>query len=230
MVLAFTKILLLAEGQTVYFGPSGKGCLQYFRDAGFPFPAYSNPADYMLDLVNTREESEVSLLKNVPEVEMDSVPLDPKPQALAVEAAMVNPDQEFDVDSLPPLQDRAAIILKLVDFYQKHPLSLQAVEPIKDAPAALHMSDFAAGKYVTPFYNQFRTVLVRSFLHKLREPVATMTQMFNGVVMTFILSSIFWQLPNNNIAANDALSVISLLLVMQAFMPFDILLLLPLER
>lgn len=51
------KMMLLAGGKTVYFGPgwSGPGredgILAFMRDAQFPCPSFENPADFCLDLV-----------------------------------------------------------------------------------------------------------------------------------------------------------------------------------
>lgn len=51
------KMMLLAGGKTVYFGPgwSGPGredgILAFMRDAQFPCPSFENPADFCRDLV-----------------------------------------------------------------------------------------------------------------------------------------------------------------------------------
>jgi len=46
----FDSLLLLGNGETVYFGPANKATA-YFADAGFPCPQYSNPADHFLDII-----------------------------------------------------------------------------------------------------------------------------------------------------------------------------------
>lgn len=46
----FDSLLLLGNGETVYFGPAGKAT-SYFAEAGFPCPQYTNPADHFLDLI-----------------------------------------------------------------------------------------------------------------------------------------------------------------------------------
>lgn len=48
----FDKLLLLSQGHTVYNGLVS-GVTQYFADLGYPTPMYMNPAEYMIDLVNT---------------------------------------------------------------------------------------------------------------------------------------------------------------------------------
>lgn len=46
----FDHLLLLGQGETVYFGPT-KSAVPYFTRAGFPIPEYSNPADFFLDII-----------------------------------------------------------------------------------------------------------------------------------------------------------------------------------
>jgi len=46
----FDSLLLLGNGETVYFGPASKAT-NYFTEAGFPCPQYTNPADHFLDLI-----------------------------------------------------------------------------------------------------------------------------------------------------------------------------------
>ncbi|KAJ3343119.1 hypothetical protein HDU93_009669 [Gonapodya sp. JEL0774] len=47
----FDRLLLLAEGKTVYFG-STSNVFSFCDELGKPVPAHSNPADHLLDLVN----------------------------------------------------------------------------------------------------------------------------------------------------------------------------------
>ncbi|KAL1346164.1 hypothetical protein HN51_019884 [Arachis hypogaea] len=47
----FTKVLLLSEGNTVYFG-KGSEALDYFSSVGFSPALAMNPADFLLDLAN----------------------------------------------------------------------------------------------------------------------------------------------------------------------------------
>lgn len=44
----FDRVMLLAEGRLVYFGPTAPRCLAFFEQAGFRCPPYENVADWML--------------------------------------------------------------------------------------------------------------------------------------------------------------------------------------
>ena len=48
----FTHILILAQGQTVYFGER-EGAIKYFEDIGKPVPLHYNPCDMYLQWTNT---------------------------------------------------------------------------------------------------------------------------------------------------------------------------------
>ena len=52
----FDEILLLHQGRTVYCGPGGANILGYFDRMGFHCPMYTNPADWLLDLMVDEDE------------------------------------------------------------------------------------------------------------------------------------------------------------------------------
>ncbi|KAL1988582.1 hypothetical protein VTN96DRAFT_8977 [Rasamsonia emersonii] len=47
----FDKVLLLSSGRTCYFGPTTQ-VSDYFGRIGYPMPQYTNPAEFMLDVVS----------------------------------------------------------------------------------------------------------------------------------------------------------------------------------
>jgi ABC-type multidrug transport system ATPase subunit len=51
---SFDQLMLLADGRTVYYGPPSK-CLPYLSTLGFVPPADYNPADFVMDLLNSVE-------------------------------------------------------------------------------------------------------------------------------------------------------------------------------
>jgi len=62
VIKMFDNICLLASGKVVYFGETVPMCLDYFSKAGYVCPAFENPADWMLDLVNTSEFGEETIV------------------------------------------------------------------------------------------------------------------------------------------------------------------------
>ncbi|KAK3613949.1 hypothetical protein LTR56_027578 [Elasticomyces elasticus] len=63
----FDKLLLLSQGGTAYSGPVSE-VQPYFDARGFPIPLYMNPAEFIIDFVNTdfaRDRSEVDQQLNM---------------------------------------------------------------------------------------------------------------------------------------------------------------------
>jgi len=50
---SFDKVMFLSEGQIVYFGPPMKA-VEYFSRIGYDMPVNTNPADFVLDVVNVK--------------------------------------------------------------------------------------------------------------------------------------------------------------------------------
>ena len=50
--MLFDNVLLLSEGNTVYYGPPGDS-IRYFESQGYPPSPLMSPAEYMLELTNS---------------------------------------------------------------------------------------------------------------------------------------------------------------------------------
>ena len=53
----FQKLLILAQGQAVYFGPVANS-VSYFAGLGYACPQYCNPSDYFLDILQSSGETD----------------------------------------------------------------------------------------------------------------------------------------------------------------------------
>lgn len=56
----FDKLLLLVEGRVAYYGKA-KGAVDYFATLGYECPQYTNPADFLLGLVNSDFEGHADI-------------------------------------------------------------------------------------------------------------------------------------------------------------------------
>lgn len=59
---SFNRLLLLSMGRTAYFGPAS-GVVQHFAALGNELPPAMNPADYVLELVNSDFRSQDDVVK-----------------------------------------------------------------------------------------------------------------------------------------------------------------------
>ena len=84
--------------------------------------------------------------------------------------------------------------------------------------------------YTTPFFARLGVLFRRSVTYKLREPTAVMTQSVNSVFMPVIISLIFLRMGLSQIEIQDRFSAISFMILMQAFLGFDQILVFPNER
>jgi len=60
----FDKVLLLSKGRMAYCGGAGEGALDYFRSIGHPISANTNPAEFMVDLVNA-DFNDAEVVENI---------------------------------------------------------------------------------------------------------------------------------------------------------------------
>lgn len=90
-----------------------------------------------------------------------------------------------------------------------------------------------AGKGRSGWCGQFWTILHRTFLIKLRDPMVLATQVSTGFLMGVIFGGMYWQSydkEDSNFAILDTQMCITMTIVMAMWMPFDVTLTFPTER
>jgi len=200
----FDSISLMGSGQVLYFGETVPTCLEYFAEAGYNCPSFENPADWMLDLVNTADSAENDYLSE-------------------------NKDnnQNWTLSLEDVRENRSAIVNKLAEKFTKSQYFERCLGSRVDTVGGF--SDVETG-YRTSFLNQVWVLTKRNFMFKLREPVAVGTQVFNDTLMPLIIGAIYFNLGLVQTSISDRMSYISLAVLMQAFAAFDCILLFPTER
>jgi len=206
----FDSISLMGIGKVLYFGDTVPTCLEYFAEAGYRCPTFENPADWMLDLVNTTEYQE-SFELNDDEEEKGR-------------GWVVRLDEVIDE---VPVDGRTVIVNKLAERFNNSLYFERCLE--SKVEAGRHFSDVDNG-YPTSFLNQVWVLTRRNFMFKLREPSAVGTQVFNDTFMPLIIGAIYFNLGLVQTSISDRISYISLCVLMQAFCAFDCILLFPSER
>ena len=187
----FDKLYFLGKGHELYFGPSfsSPDCLQFFEDAGYKCPEYENPADFLLDLVNTINEGtsggddapssghdvEIKLSEYVaddatkPTLDtVDSKSGGTEPAEAGV--ASTGNEEEKKTEDGGDSDSRTAVIMKLAKAYQESEYRKQALD--YEVPASKNgeviFNKMATQFYITPWYNQMWVITKRTFMHKLR--------------------------------------------------------------
>eukprot|EP01084_Bolivina_argentea_P270777 460508_1 len=219
----FDKLYFLGKGRELYFGQSVPGCLTFFESAGYKCPEYENPADFLLDLVNTADNESNNSKSDIRLVDMGN-------ETKANEDNDYNEKHKEKSSSI--IDSRHEIIMKLAKYYQESEFAKKALN--YSVPSSSHGTNIfnriTKQFYITPIYNQIWVITKRSFVHKWREPIATMTQAFNAIAMPLLFGSVYWQLDLSQQSSYDRISAIALIVLMLSFFPFDILMLFPLER
>jgi len=194
----FDKLYFLGLGRELYFGPTVPHCLQFFEDAGYKCPEYVNPADFLLDLVNTT----------------------------------TNDGDKKDDENEEGEDSRNEIIKKLATAYQASEYRANALDYSvpEDKRGDIVFGSISNAFYITSMWNQIAVVAHRSFIFKLREPIATATQAFNAILMPVLFGSVYFGLDLTQQGSYDRISAISLVVLILAFFAMDILMLFPTER
>lgn len=203
---SFDQVFILSQGRTVFLGAPEDELYTFLEQQGHSVPTRENPADFVLDLVNTAPD---------------------EPSRAAAPAGGDGVDEAGQDADVEAAASRTDIAVSLSNAYMRSDLARTVLNaPLPDLPPLRAESS----TYIVPFGTQMSVVARRSFLHKVRDPSAAATQAANAIVMPILLGLIFFQLPESVTGADTRLSVLSLIAVLVAFMFYDLLLLLPTER
>ena len=190
MLQSISRLLILARGKAVYYGPSWSGkaaeegdtLLGFFEQhLGRPCPRFENPGDWIMD-------------------------------------AIVNDD----------LAEEKATVAKLNSGLLDKPPTLEYLSDIPTETEGL--SDSTQALYTQSFFARSRILFSRTLKYKLREPAGVMTQAVNSVFMPVIISLIYLRMGLSQLDIQDRFAAISFMILMQAFLGFDQILVFPTER
>jgi ABC-type multidrug transport system permease subunit len=221
----FDQCVLLADGREVYAGPtytanpdgslSTNGVMGWLDDVGYHCPMFESPPDFLLDLINTRVD-------------------EPEVDAVDGEGAKIDVAEGGGL----AIRDRSAMVRELTEWWAK---SNRRSAYLADGDTiakmdAVRNNDEDVGKdnarrhWAVTWIARYNALFGRTFLYKLREPSAVMSQAVNSVALPLIIGSLYYNTPLTVSGAGDRLRAISLIVLMQSFSAFDQLLLFPKER
>merc|ERR1712178_408053 len=87
-----------------------------------------------------------------------------------------------------------------------------------------------ASGYRTSWLNQYYILTWKTLMVRIREPISMMTWAFNCTFVPALIGLIYWNLGNGQTSINDRMRCFSLIVLLQAFMCFDVVLQFPKER
>ncbi|KAK3294104.1 P-loop containing nucleoside triphosphate hydrolase protein [Chaetomium fimeti] len=109
----FDKLLLLSAGKTHYFGPINR-VVDYYASIGVTIPERANPADFLLELVNTdfaQNEAAVPERERVAELaSLWGISALRQQNAGVIASARVTPELAWDAGSKPSSPGRLAVL------------------------------------------------------------------------------------------------------------------------
>lgn len=204
----FTRILLLGAGKTVYYGPScdfgaeTDTMRDFFKRSGHACPPFENPADFILDIINT-----------TPTGGGGGTPFSKEA------AAMLDGDA------------RSAVVDGLAAAYAASPLpaEMRSLMPRGEGAPLPVMEGVDTGRrYATSWCNQFAVLWLRTFKLKYRDPMSFWTVIGGIISMGLLMGSIYFDLEPGDV--RNRVAGMSMYIAFVSFMTFDILMLWPAER
>jgi hypothetical protein len=173
----FDKIMLLAEGSTVFWGKFSQA-ISFFDNSGFPCPKFENPADYFLDLINTKDEFRNLDVKS------------PKEKDLSVSRGALEISEELSKHTI--VGERKEIVSQLSSQFVKSKLFQNYRDEQQKIEESFAKNEDNESILKRTFKKnndlyQFSVLLRRSFWYKLREPNVLMSQITTAIFVGLLV-------------------------------------------
>lgn len=175
---SFDLLLLLSEGNTVYFGPA-KDAVDYFNNIGLHCPLYSNPCEFFLDVCSLHEGRQVLANTSVQEG--------------------VDPSLEYIISSW---KQQETVLARTESVFNSKLLEdeFQDADNLDDgAPPAQQNRKSrkrSPKRYATSVWNQTMVLLWRSMLGFFRAKEMFFGQLGEVVIMGLLVGLVFLQVDN----------------------------------
>ncbi|GAM19751.1 hypothetical protein SAMD00019534_029260 [Acytostelium subglobosum LB1] len=165
----FDKLLLLAEGSTIYYGFTSSA-VTYFNQLGYECKDTVNPADFFMDLINTQIEDEND--DSPPTFTYDDGSEDKKKRRLTTEE-----------------------VARLKRYYvqsKQNQYLVNTLEEIKKSSAGNELSYHKHKK--ANGLTQFKLLLHRELLNLKRNPMSNRVQIMSSIMNGLLCGLVFYQL------------------------------------
>ncbi|KAK4524991.1 hypothetical protein GAYE_SCF07G2895 [Galdieria yellowstonensis] len=173
MFAEFDKLLLLASGQTVYYGPA-KEAVNYFSRLGYECPYGFNPADYFIALLTNEDFG----------------------QSEPIRQKLIDAWKEYEAEAdLDYKRSAEKLALQHAEAERHRTLGQAVKDYVKDVRSEFDTSP-ETGKYPTTFLDQLRVLAWRAYLQKKGKMFEKLT-IFQVVFVALIVSFIWFRIPHN---------------------------------
>jgi len=190
----FDKVCVLYEGEQIYFGRIGEA-KQFFLDMGFECPEQQTVPDFLTSLTSASERTPKKGMEH--EV----------PQTPAQFAARWKQSAAYK-----------ALMEEIGQFEQKHPVNSERYDQFLESRRSQQSKRIrAASPYTMSYGQQCMLCLRRGFWRLRADPSLTITQLFGNVVMSLIISSVFFNLQPNTASFFQRGSLLFFAILINAF-------------
>jgi ATP-binding cassette subfamily G (WHITE) protein 2 (PDR) len=190
----FDKVLVLYEGRQIYFGKCTEA-KQYFINMGFDCPPRQTDADFLTSMTSALERVVRPGFEN-------KVPRSPDEFARVWKAS----------------QERAALIKDIDEYNQQYAVGGQHLQEFKESRRMQQSKhQRVSSPYTLSYWGQVKLCLMRGFWRLKGDPSLTFTQLFGNFMMSLVISSVFYNLPQTTDSFFSRSAVLFFAILLNAF-------------
>jgi len=217
----FDNVILISAGEIVYFGPGGDTMISWFASHGHPCPAFTNPADFFIDLITRdnaerlkagragiRGDTETDRLIAAFQREQLSIKVVDSPDSFTIPSKKSRKSERIPgtvEQTLVSADTGAAVLLDR-----------------NETAAALGYSEGSETKmyaYPVGWWAQYVAMVQRAWLSNIRDPMATIARAMQSIVLGAIIGTIFLRMGLDQQDVQNRLGSLFLMLTLLAFLP-----------
>eukprot|EP01095_Lingulamoeba_sp_RSL-Kostka_P006419 TRINITY_DN200_c0_g1_i3.p1 TRINITY_DN200_c0_g1~~TRINITY_DN200_c0_g1_i3.p1 ORF type:complete len:633 (+),score=155.33 TRINITY_DN200_c0_g1_i3:30-1928(+) len=208
----FDQLCLLSDGHCVYFGRADQA-LDYFAEYGFTCSKFINPLDFFIDLIIENLEytkgrdgtppSYRTILANQENI------LEEEEKMQRVRNSKFN----FDDIDLITSYETSELNANIIDSIEHINSDFQR----ESQRAYYDKADSNLKEYASNWFTQFHYVAKRQTINLIRNPMVTYAQLFQTLFMAFLVSSIYFQIGDDQGSVQDRVGCLFFIITNQAF-------------
>jgi len=212
----FDNVILLADGQLVYFGNTEQA-MDYFNMINHPCPRNYNPADHMIDVVTMNPHQIGELSARFKESALFKIEQQQKMHRIN-SAATMDVDEFDQKEHLYNSEGGAAERLLNVNHSPTNAFKRFTRPRHWNTliPDTFHRFT-AHGQYSTVWFEEVWILSKRTLLHNIRNPYLLRAQYILTVCLGILLGLIFYQLQNNLQGVQDKAGAMFFIIALFAF-------------